>query len=118
MSNDSEVDGWFAGLDHPLGELMAEVRRVILATDDRVAECIKWKSPTFTFNGNIASINPRAKKHISLMFHQGAKIPGDYPALEGGGDTARYMKFESSEDLAAKTDALKAVVNGWIEWKT
>ena len=55
------------------------VRKVILAADERVDECIKWKSPTFTFNGNIASINPRAKKHISLMFHQGAKIPGTYP---------------------------------------
>lgn len=34
---------------------------------------------TFVFEGNIASFFPRSKKHASLMFHQGAKIPGDHP---------------------------------------
>jgi hypothetical protein len=54
---------------------------------------IKWKSPTFTFNGNMASIDPRSKKHVQLMFHQGAKLPGKHPRLEGGGGTVRYMRF-------------------------
>ena len=47
----------------------------------------------------------------------GCKDPGTYPGLEGGGDTARYLKFENEDDLAAKTDELTAVVKGWIDWK-
>jgi hypothetical protein len=62
------------------------------------------------FNGNIASINPQAKSHVSLMFHEGAKIPGDFPSLQGGGDTARYMRFEDEADLAQKASGLQAVV--------
>jgi hypothetical protein len=31
-----------------------------------LAGTIKWKSPTFMFEGNIASIDPKAKSHVSL----------------------------------------------------
>jgi hypothetical protein len=96
---------------------MQAVRRTILEADARVTETIKWKSPTFMFNGNIASINPQAKSHVSLMFHTGAKIPGEFPSLEGGGDTARYMRFEDEADCSAKTDELQAVVRAWCEMK-
>ena len=87
------------------------------ATDDRIDECIKWKSPTFTFEGNIASFNPRSKKHASLMFHTGAEIPGDHPSLDGGGDTARYMTFADIADVEAKADDLRDVLRAWIDWK-
>jgi len=96
MGRSAEVDAWFEELDHPLKEVMLGARDAILDADGQVDECIKWKSPTFTFEGNIASINPRARSHVSLMFHQGAKIPGHSPSLEGGGGTARYMRFGSS----------------------
>ena len=65
------------------------MREAILASDARIEEAIKWKSPTFVYKGNIASFNPRAKKHASLMFHTGASIPGEFPHLEGTGRRAR-----------------------------
>jgi uncharacterized protein YdhG (YjbR/CyaY superfamily) len=113
----TEVDLWFEQYDNPMKDVVQAVRTVILATDDRIGECIKWKSPTFTFNGNIASFNPRSKRHASLMFHVGAQIPGDHPALEGGGDTARYMTFADHDEVASKSDGLRAVLTAWIDWK-
>jgi len=117
MAKHPDVDTWFATYDNPMKEVVLAVREVVLATDPRIDECIKWKSPTFTFEGNIASFNPRSKKHASLMFNVGARIPGDHPALEGGGETARYITFANVEDVAAKTDALQGVVRAWIAWK-
>lgn len=114
----SEVDEWLASYDNPMKPIVERVRRLILEADDRIDECIKWKSPTFTFNGNIASFNPRSKKHASLMFHTGAKIPGDHPSLEGGGDTARYMTFTDEADVEAKRAELEAVLDAWIDWKS
>jgi hypothetical protein len=35
--------------------------RLGLPTDGRVTESIKWKTPTFAYEGNIASFNPSAK---------------------------------------------------------
>ncbi|MDJ0955180.1 MAG: DUF1801 domain-containing protein, partial [Acidimicrobiia bacterium] len=83
--------------------------------DERMTETIKWKSPTFMYQGNMASFNPRTKAHVSLMFHTGASIPGTHPRLEGGGETARYMKFFDLEDVAATEAELRAIVAAWCD---
>jgi len=87
--------------------------RAIIVSDPRIVETIKWKSPTFMFKGNMASINPRTKAHVSLMFHTGASIPGDHLRLEGGGETARYMKFVDLDDVETTADELMAIVDAW-----
>jgi hypothetical protein len=96
---------------------MQKVRAIILKADTRMTECIKWSSPTFMYQGNLASFNPSAKRHVSLMFHTGAKIPGKHPCLEGGGDTARYMTFADVADVGSKKAALEAVVESWCAMK-
>ncbi len=112
MNENPEVQAWFAEYEHPLKDAMLRVREIVLA-DERMTETIKWKSPTFMDEGNMASFNPRTKAHVSLMFHTGASIPGDHPRLIGGGDTARYMKFEGLEDVDAAAAELSAIVEAW-----
>ncbi len=112
MNENPEVQAWFAEYEHPLKDAMLRVREIVLA-DERMTETIKWKSPTFMYEGNMASFNPRTKAHVSLMFHTGASIPGDHPRLIGGGDTARYMKFEGLEDVDAAAAELSAIVEAW-----
>jgi hypothetical protein len=113
----SEVDTWFESYDNPMKPVVLAVRAIILQADPRMQECIKWKAPTFTFNGNLASFNPRSKKHASLMFHNGAEIPGEFEHLEGDGAKARSMKFTDLDDVAAKRAALETVVRAWCVWK-
>src|SRR5687767_8096990 len=117
MAANPEVDAWFGALTHPQKETMKKVREAILAADERVEETIKWKSPTFMFKGNIASINPQAKQFVSLMFHRGADIPGEYPSLSGTGDVARYMRFEDVADVLKLTGELQSIVRAWVEMK-
>jgi hypothetical protein len=112
MNTNPEVDAWFDDYENPQKDAVLRVRELIL-TDGRMTETIKWKSPTFMYKGNMASFNPRAKTHVSLMFHTGASIPGDHDGLEGGGDTARYMKFADLADVEAAADDLRAVVDAW-----
>ena len=114
MPTSPEVDAWFEENEHPLKETMLRVRAIILE-DDRMEETIKWKSPTFMFGGNMASFNPRTKAHVSLMFHTGASIPGDHPRLEGGGDTARYMKFHGLAEVEEARSDLLDIVDAWCE---
>jgi hypothetical protein len=118
MPAESEVDAWFGATDHPLKDVMLQVRSVILSVDNRVAECIKWKSPTFTFGGNIASIDPRAKRFVNLMFHQGALLPGEHPGFEGGAGTVRYMHFADLEAVDQKRADLESAVRAWIDMKS
>lgn len=107
---DPAVDAWFEAKKHPQTETMQAVRRAILDADQRVSESIKWASPTFAYKGNIASIMPNTKAFVSLMFHRGADIPGQHPELQGGGDVARCMRFDSVADVASKREALAAAV--------
>jgi hypothetical protein len=114
MPRNAEVDAWFDEYEHPAKDAMLLVRDIILS-DDRMTETIKWKSPTFMYQGNMASFNPRTKSHVSLMFHTGASIPGDHSRLEGGGDTARYMKFADLDDVESARTEIEAVVAAWCE---
>jgi hypothetical protein len=117
MQKNPDVDAWFDTYDNPMKDLVRRVRDVILGTDPRITESIKWKAPTFEYKGNIASFFPKSKKHVSLMFHQGASIPGEHHILEGGGDTSRMAKFHGAEDLDNKADALKGVIRAWIQMR-
>jgi hypothetical protein len=117
MNKNPEVDAWFDEVEHPLKPEMIKVREIILGADNRVTETIKWKTPTFMYEGNIASFNPRAMAQVSLMFHTGAKIPGEHPLLEGGGGTARYARFDDLDDVEAKRHGLEAVVRAWCAMK-
>ena len=112
MTGGNEVDAWFAAKEHPLSEAMQRARRVILDADPRVTESIKWSTPTFSFRGNIVSFNP-AKKQVSLLFHRGAEIPGEFPRLVGDGQLVRTMRFADAAEVEQAADELQAVIRAW-----
>ena len=85
-------------------------------SDERVTESIKWKTPTFSYKGNIASFNP-SKNVVSIMFHRGSEIPGDHPRLEGGGKLVRTMRFADVGELEAGRADLEAAIRAWCAWK-
>jgi hypothetical protein len=116
MNRSPDVDRWFDERDEPIDAAMQRVRDVILEADDRVTESIKWKTPTFSFEGNIASFNP-SKRFVSLLFHRGAEIAGDHPRLEGDGKLARTMRFADLDDVEAGQGDLAAVIRSWCDWK-
>ncbi len=114
MSQD--VDDWFALKDHPQEEPMQRVRQIILEADPRVTETIKWQTPTFMFEGNIASFNP-AKNFVSLLFHRGAEIPGTHPRLVGDGKLTRTMRFVDIDEVNTAAEELQRVIRSWIVMK-
>lgn len=116
MNRSPAVDQWLDDADHPLDALMRRARDIILGADDRVTESIKWNTPTFAYNGNIASFNP-SKRVVSIMFHRGSEIPGDHPRLEGDGKLVRTMRFTDPADLEAGRAELEAVIHAWCDWK-
>lgn len=117
MPKDPQVDDWFRKRTPPLEPAMQRVREIILGADPRIEESIKWSTPTFAFEGNIASFAP-AKKFVSLLFHRGAEIPGRHPRLEGEGAVTRTMRFADIQDVEASRKALQAVIRAWCKWKS
>ena len=117
MNRSAEVDIWFEALEHPLKDAMLRVREVIQGSDSRMVESIKWSAPTFSFQGNLVSFQPRAKKFVSLMFHRGSEIQGNHPRLEGDAALVRTMRFVDLSDVEAQREDLEAIVRAWCDLK-
>ena len=114
MNINPEVDKLLEEKKHPMDAEMRRVREIILATDDRVEEAVKWSAPTFMYKGNIASFFMNTKKLVSLMFHKGATINDPNGLLEGDGKEARTARFYGLEDIEEKKEALEALIMEWI----
>lgn len=110
-----DVDDWLEEYDNPLKPLVERTRDIFLGADDRIGEVIKWSTPTFVYKGNLASFQPRAKQFVSILFHEGATIPGVHPLLEGGGDHARYARLTDADEIEARRPELEAVVRAWCD---
>ncbi|MCB0395402.1 MAG: DUF1801 domain-containing protein [Flavobacteriales bacterium] len=115
MKKNPAVDEYLKKKDHPMTDEINQVREIILTTDDRIEETIKWSSPTFIYKGNMASYFMNAKTFVSLMFHKGATIKDPHNLLEGDGKEARVARFEDAKDITKKKKALQAVVKEWIK---
>ena len=117
MNVSKEVDAWLESYDNPMKPVVMAIRELILSSDSRVEETIKWQAPTFVYKGNMASFFPKAKRHATLMFHKGANIPGKHPNLVGDGKEARSFKVESLDDLEKKKKELQSIVRAWCDWR-
>jgi len=67
---------------------------------------------------NLLNFQPRAKKFVSLLFHEGASIPGEHPHLEGAGTHTRTMRIPPDGDAGCLPGELAGVVGpgryeGW-----
>jgi uncharacterized protein YdhG (YjbR/CyaY superfamily) len=117
VDRNPDVDAWFRRYENPMKPVVEHIRAIVLGADRRIQECIKWQAPTFTYRGNLASFFPKSKQHASLMFHVGARIPGDHPRLEGGGDTSRVMKIGSVAEANAAKGEIERIVRAWCDWR-
>ena len=115
MNINPEVDEYLRKKGHPMTEEINRVRKIILATDERVEEVIKWSSPTFIYKGNIASFFMNAKKFVSLMFHKGALIKDDSGLLTGDGKEGRVARFDDLDDIEKKKKSLEGIIKTWIK---
>ena len=115
MPRNPEVDAWLEAYANPQKALVERVRQVILDADPRITESVKWSTPTFSYRGNLVSFQPRATRFVSLLFHEGASIPGHHPRLEGDGPHVRTMRIADLADAEEGASELQAVVRAWCD---
>lgn len=124
MPQGSEVDRYIETLDHPLKGAVVSLRRLILAADPGLTEAIKWNAPSFRHAGeDRLTMNLRAKDHVKLIFHRGAKKRDDAGVLTFE-DPTRLMQWAAADraivelrgadDVAAKAAAVTHLVRSWI----
>lgn len=117
MKKNAEVERWFAEKKLASEEAARRVREVFLAADPRISDYIKYGTLVIGFEGDMVSFVQTAKKTVSLMFNNGAKIPGRFPHLEGNGPNARFMKFADVAEVNARAAEMTRIAKAWCDLK-
>lgn len=117
-----------ARLRHPLAQVVADLRKIILSTNKEIGEEIKWNAPTFFYAGKMKPSDPKKyqrylvvfnlfqKDCIRLVFPSGAKVKDATGLLEGDyADGRRLAMFHSTKDVKSKEKALRAAITKWLK---
>lgn len=126
LSGPEQVVEFMNNLEHPLKEEIAEVRNIILSTDNRMIEHIKWNAPSFCYEGeDRITFNLQGKGFFRLVFHCGAKVKhrntneplivDTYGLLEWKAADRAMLKFTDKKDVKDKEEQLKEIITKWLE---
>lgn len=126
-SEPDKVDAYMQKLRHPLAEVAAALRKIILNTDTGIGEEIKWNAPTFFYAGEMAPSDPKKYKRyivvfnlvqkdcIRLVFPSGAKIKDISGFLQGDyADGRRLAFFHNLEEVQSQTKPLQQAIRKWL----
>ena len=123
-TQEDDVDRFMARLDHPLKDVVEEVRRIILAADDEITEHIKWNAPTFGYdNQDRVTFRLYPKEGVQLIFHRGAKVKaGEGFSFEDESGLLQWLARDRAavtlldrQDVEAKGAPLARVVKRWMD---
>lgn len=114
-------------LKHPLARVAKALREIILKTDSKIGEEIKWNAPAFFYTGELPAFNPKEhRRHIvvfnfykqdciRLVFPSGARVKdmsgllqGDYP------DGRRLALFRDMREVESRKATLQRVIKEWL----
>lgn len=109
-----KVDEFLAVLDHPFKAEVQAVRDIIKAVHPQITEEIKWKAPSFSYKGYMATFNLWARQHVHLVFHNGAILNQAGGILEGDYVDRRMVYFRSMDEVRAKQTVMETAIREWI----
>jgi hypothetical protein len=111
----TEVNTFMDQLDHPLKKEMEKVIAIITAASPKIESGIKWGGPSFKFKEDMATINPKIKNYVVVVFHKASLLNDDFGFLEEQTKGKAYAKFYNMADVDQHADGLKKAVNAWIK---
>ena len=122
-SESDKVDEYMKRLKHPLSDVVEALRQIILKTDPKIGEEVKWNAPAFFYTGEMEPFNPKEyrrylvvfnlfkKDCIRLVFWGGAKVKDTSGFLEGDyADGRRLAMFYGMNDVKSKQAKLQKIV--------
>lgn len=115
MGDTKKVDDFLSKLDHPMKAEIVAVRDIIAKVSPDIEEDIKWGGPSFFYKEDMASLNPRVKNYVPVIFHKGSLLSDETGLLEAGPKGRAYVKFHSMAEVEAGRETLEKLVNDWIK---
>lgn len=117
------VADFMHSLQHPLKPEIQAVLKLVLDTDNDIADGIKWNSPSFFYREWFATLHLRNVDAVQIILHLGAKarpdvadIVIDDPAdlLEWLGKDRATIKFKNGQEIRQNGPAFQSVISQWL----
>ncbi|SBT46677.1 protein of unknown function (DU1801) [Micromonospora narathiwatensis] len=117
VNKTDEVDAFMDKLDHPFKAEVELLRESIKAANPKITEQIKWKAPSFSYQGEyLATFNLWSKERVHLVFHNPLVVDIDSELLEGNYTDGRRMAyFADMKDAKAKKTELKRIIKQLVK---
>ena len=107
------ISNYIAGLGDWRGDLVAQLRELILASAPGITEEWKWDTPVWSYKGNVVAAGV-FKDHVKLNFFKGASLKDPHRLFNAGLDAkaTRAIDFSEGDKLnaAALQDLVRAAV--------
>ncbi len=124
MKLNSKVSELIKAINHPMQLEIHELRMLILETDRRFEENIKWNSPNYLVNEqDRITMRLQPAKHIQLIFHRGAKkleqpqsrlIETESKLLQWKENDRAIITFKNADDVYKGKLELAEIIKLWI----
>jgi len=113
MNPSERIDKQIADLADWRGQLLAKLRKLILAAEPDITEEWKWNTAVWTHKGLICAVGP-FKDHLKMNFFQGATLPDPHKLFNAGLDAkkTRAIDFYENDTVneSALTDLIRAAL--------
>jgi hypothetical protein len=122
-----KVAAYMQQLQHPMKDVIEELRKVIKASHTDIEEDIAWNTPTYYYTGLMQDFAPKEYKNyivgfvmnrtdcVRLVFLFGKRLDNADGLLEGTfKDERKLAVFNSMQDVKNKKQALQAAIRNWI----
>ena len=126
MQKYKTVEDFLGDLDNDKRVQVDALRELILNTDPRLKEHIKWNAPSYVLDGeDRITFNLMNKQGVvKLIIHMGATRKEDRKAtpimhdesgmVEWSSDIRGMVSFESIVDVTSKSEELKDILGKWL----
>jgi len=116
LSDEEQVNSYMSKLSHPLKDEIEAIRTIIKKADGKIGERVKWAAPSYYYKEDLVTFNPRATKHVHLVFHNAAVANIRSPILEGDYKDRRMTYFRDMKEVRSKSKELEKVIKELIHF--
>jgi len=101
-STELKVQEYLSSVPESSGEILQTLSAIILETDPRIIEEIKWGNPAYSYLGIMIYLRA-FKEHATLGFFRGNEVADPEGRLEGHENPVmRSIKYRSPEEIDAE----------------
>lgn len=110
IADNEAVNSYMLKLKHPLKDEIESVRKIIMSSDNRIKERIKWNAPSYYCIEDMVTFNLRNQMSVHIVFHHPEIVKIKSPLLLGDYKDRRTTYFKNMKEIRSNKKALQSII--------